>query len=90
MATYPARCAPPLDADVINYLTNVADEELSWRSDSGDLPTDLAWEALRNQLVNPNDIEQPIGNPGLLRRAFLFTEVHRDILLSSTKGITND
>lgn len=61
---------------IADYIFGANTRPYSWRSDSGDALSDLAWETLRHELLESRDYE----NPSVLRRCFLFEETFDDIL----------
>jgi hypothetical protein len=70
LTPYAAARTEALAPAVAAYVARANAEPYSWRSDSGDAETDLAWEALRHEMLAAG---QPHTGP-LARRCFLFSD----------------
>jgi hypothetical protein len=82
LTDYRPETPPRLDESVLGYLERAGRQAGSWRSDSGDVTSDLGGEALRYALLGV----QGAVDIGLLRRYFLFAETFEAIRRARTPG----
>jgi hypothetical protein len=84
LAGYPllSRGTPDLSPDIAAYVAQADADPGSWRSDSGDLPAEMAFEKCRHDLLRrlPTTVD-----PARVRRCFLFAEAYRAILAAQPR-----